>query len=156
MIENPQHGNVVQLDSGESELDLRKYLAVLLKHKWSIIGIALMAALIGLYLALRAVPIYEGSARLQIQRDTSAAAFSDGYSRLAFSAEFYKTQYGLIRCWGVAEMAAQRLGILEQPPPPMSMVFSGVTGCRSSWPSPTGCCQRMSFERSASSTCSRA
>ena len=117
MIDNSQHDNVVQLDSGEPELDLRKYLSVLLKHKWSIIGIALMAALIGLYLALRAVPVYEGSARLQIQRDTSAAAFSDGYSRLAFSAEFYKTQYELIRSWGVAEMAAKRLGMLDQPPP---------------------------------------
>lgn len=102
-------GEAAGADGG---LDLRGYLHVLLKYKWGILSVAFLAALIGLYAAFRAVPIYESRATLQIERD-AGPALGDLVRMQTFPVEFYQTQYELIRSWSVAEMAAERLGLLE-------------------------------------------
>jgi capsular exopolysaccharide synthesis family protein len=97
----------------ERQIDLRQYLAVLFKYKWAIISMALLAGLIGLYLAIKAVPIYQAKARLQIERDTSTQVLSNPLGIPLFNLEFYQTQYEMLRSYGVAELAAEKLGMLE-------------------------------------------
>lgn len=92
-------------------IDLRQYFRVLLKFKWGILSVGLLAGLIGLYAAYKAVPIYSSAATLQIKRD-SGPTLGDLLVH-SFPAEFYTTQYELIRSWSVAEIAAQRLGLLD-------------------------------------------
>lgn len=105
------------LEADEQQLDLRRYWSVVWSRKGSILALALLGALLGLYLALRAVPIYQGTVQLQIERDTSARALGDAMSRYYMDREFYATQHQLIRSWGVAEQAAERLGLLDAPAP---------------------------------------
>jgi capsular exopolysaccharide synthesis family protein len=93
-------------------LDFRQYLGVLLKFKWGILGLALLAGLIGVYVAFRAVPIYESRVTLQIERQTGPT-LGNVLRIPIFQMEFYQTQYELIRSWTVAEMAAERLGLLD-------------------------------------------
>ncbi len=98
---------------GDSEaLDIREYLQVLLKYKWGIISVALLAGLIGLYMAYKAVPIYRSTATLQIERD-GGPTIGQIFRIQVYQTEFYQTQYQLIRSWGVAEIAAERLGLLD-------------------------------------------
>ncbi|NIP17003.1 MAG: hypothetical protein GWM87_01680, partial [Xanthomonadales bacterium] len=59
--------------------------------------------IIGLYLALKAVPVYGASAKLQIERTTQNAALGAQFGMWWWDKEFYETQYQLIRSWGVAE-----------------------------------------------------
>jgi len=106
-------------------LDVRHYLGVLFKFKWGILSVAFLAGLGGLYAAYKAVPIYSSTATLQIERD-QGPVLGDLLRGQIFQFEFYQTQYELIRSWGVAEIAAERLGLLdadhlegiEQPPAP--------------------------------------
>ena len=97
----------------ESALDLRVYLSLLLKYKWAILGLALLSALVGLYMALKAVPIYSASAKLQIERNNPNAVMGAQFGAMYYDFEFYETQYQLIRSWGVAERTAEKLGLLE-------------------------------------------
>lgn len=92
-------------------LDLREYLRVLFKFKWGIISVTLLSGLIGLYAAYRMAPIYRSTATLQIERD-GGPKLGDLLLN-TFQSEFYTTQYELIRSWSVAEMAAERLDLLD-------------------------------------------
>ncbi len=124
-------GNPAQMGQAEASegFDIRYYLGILLKFKWGILSVALLAGLIGLYMAYKAVPIYQSRATLQIERD-AGPTIGDLYRAQIFQFEFYQTQYELIRSWTVAEMAAERLGLLDadhlegQKGPPSDPVFS--------------------------------
>ncbi len=114
MVQTPETGPLLVAESApEATLDLRVYLAVLFKYKWGILGMMLLAALVGLYLALKAVPVYQASAKLQIERNADTAQFAFPISRILWDREFYETQYQLISSWGVAELAARKLGLLD-------------------------------------------
>ena len=98
---------------GRSGLDLAAYLGVLSKFKWGIINLTLLCGLIGLYVALNAQPIYRSTAKLQIERNSTTTALGQLLGQNYYSREFYSTQYEMIKSWGVAEMAATRLGLLD-------------------------------------------
>ena len=90
----------------EPTFDIRVYLSILLKYKWAILSMALLAAVVGLYLALKAVPIYSSSAKLQIERTNQNAIMGAQFGAMMYDFEFYETQYQLIKSWGVAELLA--------------------------------------------------
>ncbi|MBT8055298.1 MAG: hypothetical protein KJO72_00005, partial [Gammaproteobacteria bacterium] len=119
MSENPSYswdGLPNPLTSAQSEeaagLDIREYISVLFKFKWGIISVALLAGLMGLYMAYKAVPIYQSRTTLQIERD-SGPMLGDLLRVQIFQFEFYQTQYELIKSWGVSELAAERLDLLD-------------------------------------------
>ena len=101
-----------QPKAGAEGLDIREYLQVLFKFKWGIISVAFLAGLIGLYTAYKAVPVYRSTATLQIERD-GGPTIGQLFRIQVFQTEFYKTQYELLKSWGVAEIAAERLGLLD-------------------------------------------
>ncbi|NNK38517.1 MAG: polysaccharide biosynthesis tyrosine autokinase, partial [Xanthomonadales bacterium] len=107
-LSNQQLGS--QVEGGG--LDIRDYLRVVLKFKWGILSVAFLAGLIGLYTAYKAVPIYQSRATLQIERH-GGPMIGDFMQVPFFKMEFYNTQYELIRSWSVAEIAAERLGLLD-------------------------------------------
>jgi len=107
-------GNLAQFGASEDSpgLDIGKFLDVLLKFKWGIISVALLAGLAGAYSAYKAIPIYQSRVTLQIERD-NGPMIGDLIRVQMFQFEFYKTQYELIRSWSVAEMTAERMGLLD-------------------------------------------
>ena len=108
--------------------DIREYLYILARFKWGILSMALLAGLIGLFMAFKAVPIYRSQATLQIERQ-GGPNLGDLLLPTVQS-EFYVTQYELLRSWSVAEIAAGRLGLLDpeqlesQAAPPAATAFS--------------------------------
>jgi capsular exopolysaccharide synthesis family protein len=93
-------------------VDFREYLRIMFQFKWGILSLAFLAGLMGLYMAYKAVPIYRSTVILQIEREQNNLLAS-GFMFPDFQAKFYETQRELIRSWGVAEMAAERLGLLD-------------------------------------------
>ena len=79
-------------------VDFREYLLVLFKFKWGIISVALLTALIGMYMAYKAVPIYRSTVILQIEREQNNP-LNSGFFFPDYEAKFYETQRELIRSW---------------------------------------------------------
>ena len=104
--------DAAQAQGSSSGLDVREYLQILFKFKWGIISVAFLAGLVGLYMAYKAVPIYRSSATLQIERD-GGPTIGQLFRIQVYQTEFYQTQYELLKSWGVAEIAAERLGLLD-------------------------------------------
>ena len=69
MSNGQSYGPVTDID--EDEIDLGDLLGVLIENRWLIIGITLVALLIGTYRAFTAVPIYEADGLLQVEEKKS-------------------------------------------------------------------------------------
>ncbi len=93
-------------------IDIREYIQLLFKFKWGILSIAFLAGLMGMYSAFKAVPIYSSSTILQIEKAQNKMLGS-GFMWPDMQLKFYETQYELIRSWGVAELAAKKLDMLD-------------------------------------------
>jgi uncharacterized protein involved in exopolysaccharide biosynthesis len=108
-------------------VDYRKHVGIVLKHRWLIAGIAAVALALGLLYTLLQTPTYRASATIQIKR---AAANISGVAGLepveaGTSAEFYQTQYELLKSRALAERVVSSLNLAENPqlfePPPSIM-----------------------------------
>lgn len=93
-------------------VDFREYLRIVFNFKWGILSVAFLAGLIGLYTAYKSIPIYSSTTILQIEKEQNNM-LNSGFIFPDFQFKFYETQYELIRSWGVAEMAAERLNLLD-------------------------------------------
>ena len=94
-------------------LDLRRSWSIINMHRWSILGLTVLITLITGLFVYRQVPIYLGTATLQIER--SPLQFSpvqDPYAVYADYWLYYKTQYGLIKRRAIGERVVERLGLI--------------------------------------------
>ena len=104
---------ITQLDTDESGIEVREYLHVLSKFKWGILSVALITGLFGIYTSYKLVPIYQSTAKLQIEREQQARDLTSAFGYSYPNWEFYQTQYQLIQSWSVSELAAEKLGLLD-------------------------------------------
>jgi polysaccharide biosynthesis transport protein len=114
-------------------VDYRKHIGVVLKHRWLIAGIAAVSLALGLLYTLLQTPTYRASATIQIKR---AAANISGVAGLepveaGTSAEFYQTQYELLKSRALAERVVSSLKLAEnpqlfEPPPSITGTIRGV------------------------------
>ncbi|SEM02058.1 capsular exopolysaccharide family [Sphingomonas palmae] len=93
------------------------YLSIANRRKWLILGTTVGFVLAGLLITLFMTPLYTASATIEIQRETSNVAEVKGEERTQSSvdAEFYETQYGLLRSRALAERVARTLRLGDDP-----------------------------------------
>ncbi|MGX1100236.1 GumC family protein [Amorphus sp. MBR-141] len=103
--------------SDQEPLDLKKYLRVLIKQRWLIVGIAAFALCIGLIYTLLQTPIYRGSATIEIRREVANLSGVAGIDEVDSgpSGEFYQTQYELLKSRALAERIVAKLRLGERP-----------------------------------------
>ena len=96
---------------------LRRYLRILLRWKYIILGIVVFCLLAGLIITLLMTPKYTARTTLEISRESSRVTDIQGVERDASVAdqEFYQTQYGLLRSQSLAERVAAQLRLSEDP-----------------------------------------
>ncbi|MEW5424327.1 GumC family protein [Amorphus sp. 3PC139-8] len=104
------------IGDGDS-IDIRKYIGILLKHRWLVLAVAIAIVAVGLVYTLLQTPIYRGTATIEIKRDVSTL---DGVPGLdsgegGGGAEFYQTQYQLLKSRALAERIVAKLRLGEQP-----------------------------------------
>lgn len=100
----------------DEPLDLKKYLRILIKHRWLIIGVAAIATCLGLAYTLLQTPVYRGSATIEIRREVenlNGIAGLEGADSGA-AGEFYQTQYELLKSRALAERIVAKLRLAEQ------------------------------------------
>ena len=119
------------------EIDLLSYWRILVKRRWTVLGalgIVLVATLVG---TLLMTPIYRATTSLQIERDTIKVVDVEDVSPVegGAGADFYQTQYELLKSRALAQRVAAQLAVAEgdtlarlSPPSPGSALRGLVSG----------------------------
>ena len=119
------------------EIDLLSYWRILVKRRWTVLGalgIVLVATLVG---TLLMTPIYRATTSLQIERDTIKVVDVEGVSPVegGAGADFYQTQYELLKSRALAQRVASQLALAEgetleqlSPPSPWAALRGLFTG----------------------------
>jgi polysaccharide biosynthesis transport protein len=109
------------LSGSEREMDVRYYLELLWRGRVLIAACALVGASLGLVVAFMQTPEYQSGVMVQIEPPTptfmnvtdALLAGSGGYFQ---NAEFYNTQWKVLRSKGLGEKVVERLKLKDQPP----------------------------------------
>ena len=98
----------------DSDIDVRRYLAILLRRKWTILGVVALAAVLALVQTFRTTPIYRSSLLLQIEpQGDQFLQYQDNVSlgESAWDYNYYETQYALLRSSSLARRVIDQLGL---------------------------------------------
>ena len=98
----------------EESIDLKKYLQILNKRKFSILFVTLAFFLLGFFVANRATPIYQATAKIQADPIQPNATTSDQYIMNSMVFLFYETQYEIIQSRKIAETVVDKLNLIER------------------------------------------
>ena len=95
----------------------RSYLEVLRKYKWLLITTSLAGATIAAIAVFRALPIYRASAKLLIERAAPQVVKVPEVlpTEAADAADYYPTQYGILKSLSLAREVATKLALQQHP-----------------------------------------
>jgi succinoglycan biosynthesis transport protein ExoP len=103
-------------DDGQG-MNLREYLQVFVRYRYSIVGIVIIAAIIGTMSALSAPPVYRGETRLLSQASAAGAVTgSPQFDPMPLHWLYFETQRNIIRSRSIAERVVDQLGLAEPVP----------------------------------------
>ncbi len=89
-----------------------EYLRVLRRHLWPIVGLTLLFAALGALNSAMKVPIYWGSATMQIEREAAKyVAVQEIYGQNNLNYEYYQTQYEVLKTRPLAERVVDKVGV---------------------------------------------
>jgi len=96
---------------------IRRYLRILSRRKWVLVGSVLGCLVLGLVITLLMTPKYTATTTVEISRESNNIAPVQGVERETGAAdqEFYQTQYGLLRSRVLAERVAAELRVVDDP-----------------------------------------
>ncbi|MGB8427610.1 MAG: polysaccharide biosynthesis tyrosine autokinase [Desulfobacterales bacterium] len=98
------------------EIQLRDYLDVLLRRKWLILTILMLAFLSTLIFTLAATRIYEASAVIEVNQETpQVTKFEEVLASKAQAREFYETQVELIGSRAIVNRVIDKLDLIHHP-----------------------------------------
>lgn len=100
------------LDSGE--IDLRKYLDIILRRRWTVISITLIAAALSLIISFVTRPVYKARGTVMIEKEPNILSFEDIFQIETFRDDYFQTQYKLLQSRSLAERTIERLKLWEK------------------------------------------
>ena len=122
---------------GEDEINLLDYWRVLVKRRWAVIGLTLIAVFATFVNTLLTTPIFRASTTIQIDRETLNVVNVEGVNAGGGTNdwEFYETQYQLLRSRSLAERVASQLQLgsdggksWSEPGSPWRALFGSLFG----------------------------
>ena len=99
----------------EDVIDLRKLWVTLMRHKWGIITLPLLVAMLVYLYVSTLTPIYRGTSTLLIEPDTGNVVGIQGVESMAASREYLETQFELLKSRGLAEDVVAQLNLADHP-----------------------------------------
>jgi capsular exopolysaccharide synthesis family protein len=101
------------------EIDLISYWRILVKRKWTVLGVLGIVLATALVATLLMTPIYRATATMQIDRETMQVVEVKGMGQSAVEGyganDFYQTQYELLKSRALAARVVNQLGLAESP-----------------------------------------
>ena len=102
------------LGGGDEGFDFVHYLNVLRRHKWGILGIALLATVYGVFKAMQETPLYRASLTMLIEPHQPKIVNIQQLYLPINSYLFYETQTQIIKSRAVAERVVDKLRLDER------------------------------------------
>lgn len=98
----------------EEQIDLRDYLRVILKRKWTILTVFAVIVITVTLHAFTATPIFQATTRLIIEKENpNVVSIQEVMAVDASGTDYYQTQYKVIESRAVAREVIQRLRLAE-------------------------------------------
>jgi capsular exopolysaccharide synthesis family protein len=97
----------------EHEMVLLDYWRVIKRFRWSILAIAFIAGIIGIFNALSATSLYQAHARLLVEFNQPNISSVQQFEAMPLHWLYFQTQGDIIMSRAVAERVVQRLGLDE-------------------------------------------
>ena len=111
-----------QFDPAEGEaeggFDLREYWEILVRRRWTVVIFFLIVVAATVVATSLTTSIYRATLTLQIERDVQkVVTYQEGVSpgNYSYDADFYQTQYELLKSRALAERAVNQLGLADHP-----------------------------------------
>jgi len=102
--------------AGQEEIDLRQYWSTITRHKWGIAGLALVITLLTALVVFSMNPIYRATATLLIEsQEANVVSIEEIYGLDTRNAEYYATQFEILKSRGLAEKVIDRLNLATHP-----------------------------------------
>jgi len=99
---------------GQEKIDLRDYLRVFLKRRWTVITVFAVTVLTVAIHAFTATPIYQATTRLIIDKENpNVVSIQEVMAVDASGTDYYQTQYKIIESRSVAREVIRRLNLLD-------------------------------------------
>ena len=96
----------------EEEIDLRDYLWVMYKRRWTIISIATIAVALGIVYTLTSIPIFRATTQILIEKENpNIVDFKELYAVDATTQDFYQTQYKILESKLLATKVIDKLNL---------------------------------------------
>ena len=111
-------GPFSEFESAQPALSASHYLLVILRHKWRILGFVATCLLVTYLVSSRLTPIYEATARIDVDRRVPSGVIGQEASQASASIDdgdqFMATQMELIQSDAVLRPVAARFNLLER------------------------------------------
>jgi capsular exopolysaccharide synthesis family protein len=97
-------------ENREEEIDLRDYVRVVVKRKWTIIALLAIAVITASVKSFTAIPLYEATIRLIIEKENpNVVSIQEVMAVDASGGDYYQSQYKIIQSRTVAREVIMRL-----------------------------------------------
>ncbi len=96
------------------EIDLRKYIDIIVRRRWTVISVTLIAAAISLIISFVTRPVYKASGTVMIEKEPNILSFEDIFQIETFRDDYFQTQYKLLQSRSLAERTIERLKLWEK------------------------------------------
>jgi len=114
----------------EEQIDLRDYLRVLMKRRWTIFTIFMIVVLAVAVHTFTATPLYQATSRVVIEKENpNVVSIQEVMAVDATGSDYYQTQYKIIESRAVARDVINRLDLKNSPeffPPPKEDLLSNI------------------------------
>jgi capsular exopolysaccharide synthesis family protein len=118
-------------ENTQDRIDLRDYLRVVLKRKWTIITVFAVTVITVMIHAFTATPIYKATTRLIIDKENpNVVSIQEVMAVDASGTDYYQTQYKIIESRSVAAEVIRRMRLEENEefsPKPKDDLISNIT-----------------------------
>ncbi len=98
------------------EIDLRQYFAILRRHKWGIVGLGFLSALLAALVVMSMTPVYKSTATLLIEaNEANVVSIEEVYGIESANKEYYQTQFEILKSRQLAEKVIDQHQLASHP-----------------------------------------
>lgn len=107
--------NNVELEAVEGgEIDLRKYIDIIVRQRWVIISVTIIAMVITLLVSFTMRPVYTARGTVMIEKEPNILSFEEIFQVETFRDDYFQTQYKLLQSRSLAERTIEKLKLWQK------------------------------------------
>ncbi|MDY0230913.1 MAG: polysaccharide biosynthesis tyrosine autokinase [Candidatus Saccharicenans sp.] len=99
------------IDTGE--IDLRKYLDIIWRRRWTVIAVTVIAVAIALIVSFVMRPVYTARGMVMIEKEPNILSFEEVFQVETLRDDYFQTQHRLLQSRSLAERTIERLRLWE-------------------------------------------